>query len=70
MRALVYDRYAADDDFASILQIRNIPEPVPGPSEVVFEVKAAALNYDDIWLSLIHISEPRDRTRSRMPSSA
>ena len=24
----------------------------------------------DIDLSLIHISEPRDRTRSRMPSSA
>ena len=22
------------------------------------------------WLSLIHISEPTDRTRSRMPSSA
>lgn len=49
MRALVYDRYATDDDFASILQIRNLPEPVPGPNEVVFEVKAAALNYDDIW---------------------
>lgn len=49
MRALVYDRYATDDDFASILQVRDVPEPVPGPNEVVFEVKAAALNYDDIW---------------------
>ena len=49
MRALVYDRYATDDDFASILEIREVDEPTPGPSEVLFEVKAAALNYDDIW---------------------
>ena len=27
-------------------------------------------DYDAYELSLIHISEPRDRTRSRMPSSA
>ncbi|MDA7959830.1 MAG: alcohol dehydrogenase catalytic domain-containing protein [Nitrosopumilus sp.] len=49
MRALVYDRYAEDDDFASILGVREIPAPEPGPSEVVFRVRAAALNYDDIW---------------------
>lgn len=49
MRALVYDRYATNDDFAGILHVRDVPEPVPGPGEVVFEVKAAALNYDDIW---------------------
>ncbi|RNJ78115.1 MAG: Zn-dependent oxidoreductase [Nitrosopumilus sp. H8] len=49
MRALVYDRYTDDDDFAGILCIRDVPSPVPGPSEVVFKVRAAALNYDDIW---------------------
>ena len=49
MRALVYDRYAEGDDFASILGIRDLPAPEPGPSEVVFRVRAAALNYDDIW---------------------
>lgn len=49
MRALVYDKYCVDDDFASILQIREVDEPVPGPSEVVFRVRSAALNYDDIW---------------------
>ena len=49
MRALVYDKYATSDDFASILQVRDVPEPVPEPDEVVFQVKAAALNYDDIW---------------------
>ncbi|MCV0373187.1 MAG: zinc-binding dehydrogenase [Nitrosarchaeum sp.] len=49
MRALVYDEYAADDDFAKILKIKDIPEPTPKSDEVVFRVKAAALNYDDIW---------------------
>ena len=50
MRALVYERYATDDDFARILRIRDdMPIPVPGSGEVVFKVKAAALNYDDIW---------------------
>lgn len=49
MKALVYDRYAEDDNFADILEIREIPVPEPGPGEVVFRVEAAALNYDDIW---------------------
>lgn len=49
MRALVYDRYATDDDFASILSVRDVPEPEPGPRDVVFRVESAALNYDDIW---------------------
>ena len=49
MRALVYDKYCIDNDFASILKIKEIEEPVPKPNEVVFQVKAAALNYDDIW---------------------
>ena len=33
----------------------------------VFRINFSHANYD---LSLIHISDPRDRTRSRMPSSA
>ncbi|MCE2497982.1 MAG: zinc-binding dehydrogenase [Nitrosopumilaceae archaeon] len=49
MRALVYDRYAENDDFASILDVRDVPDPEPGPRDVVFRVEAAALNYDDIW---------------------
>lgn len=49
MRALVYDRYATDDDFSKILTVREVADPVPEPGEVVFQVKAAALNYDDIW---------------------
>ncbi|MEX0862876.1 zinc-binding dehydrogenase [Nitrosopumilus sp.] len=49
MKALVYDEYTTDDDFSKILKIKEIPEPEPKSNEVVFKVKAAALNYDDIW---------------------
>ena len=48
MKALVYENYAQDDNFESILELRDIPEPIPKHNEVVFRVKAAALNYDDI----------------------
>lgn len=49
MKALVFEEYTHDDDFSKILKIKDIPEPTPKPHEVVFRVKAAALNYDDIW---------------------
>lgn len=49
VRALVYDKYCTDDNFDEILKVREIAEPVPKSNEVVFQVKAAALNYDDIW---------------------
>lgn len=49
MRALVYDNYTTNDNYAQILKIKDIAEPVPESDEVVFQVKAAALNYDDIW---------------------
>ena len=53
MKALVYDEYATDNDFSKILKIKNIPEPKPKGNEVIFRVKAAALNYDDIWALLL-----------------
>ncbi len=49
LKALIYEKYAKDDDFAKILQIKEIAEPVAKPNEVVFKVRSAALNYDDIW---------------------
>ncbi len=49
MKALVYDKYTTDDDFSKILKIKDIPEPKPRPNEVIFRVKFAALNYDDMW---------------------
>jgi NADPH:quinone reductase-like Zn-dependent oxidoreductase len=49
MRALVYEEYTTDDDFSKILQIKEIDEPKAKENQIVFKVKAAALNYDDIW---------------------
>ena len=49
MKAVVYEEYAPDDDFKRILQVKDVEEPKPKPNEVVFQVKAAALNYNDIW---------------------
>lgn len=49
MKALVYEEYAKNDDFSKILKIKDIEEPKPRANEVVFKVKTAALNYDDIW---------------------
>jgi len=49
MKALVYEEYAKNDDFAKILKIKEIDEPKPKNHEVIFRVKSAALNYDDIW---------------------
>ncbi len=49
MKALVYTEYAPDDNFAKILKIQDIDDPKPKSDEIVFTVKAAALNYNDIW---------------------
>ena len=49
MKAVVYEEYAPDDNYKKILKIKDIEEPKPKPDEVVFKVKAAALNYNDIW---------------------
>ena len=49
MKAVVYDEYSPDDNYKRILKVKDISEPKPKPDEVVFKVKAAALNYNDIW---------------------
>jgi len=49
MKAVVYEEYAQNDDYKKILKVKDIPEPKPKPNEVVFKVKAAALNYNDLW---------------------
>ena len=41
MKALVYEEYSKNDDFAKILKIKDIQEPKAGPNDVVFKVKAA-----------------------------
>ncbi len=49
MKAVVYEEYAPDDNFAKILKVKEVPDPKPKADEVVFKVKATALNYNDIW---------------------
>ncbi len=49
MKGVVYEEYAPDDNFARILQVKDLDEPKPKSDEVVFNVRAAALNYNDIW---------------------
>jgi len=49
MKAVVFEEYAPDDNYKRILKVKDISEPKPKPDEVVFKVKAAALNYNDIW---------------------
>jgi len=49
MKGVVYEEYAPDDNYAKILKVKEVADPKPKPNEVVFKVKAAALNYNDIW---------------------
>jgi NADPH:quinone reductase-like Zn-dependent oxidoreductase len=44
MRAVVHDRYGAPRE---VLQLREVPEPPPGPSEVRARVSAASVNAGD-----------------------
>jgi len=49
MKGVVYEEYAPDDNYAKILKVKEVPDPKPKSDEVVFKVKSAALNYNDIW---------------------
>jgi len=49
MKAVVYEEYTPNDDYKKILKVKDVPEPKPKSTEVVFKVKAAALNYNDLW---------------------
>ena len=49
MKAVVYTEYAPDDNFAKILKVQDIDDPKPKADEVVFEVKSASINFNDIW---------------------
>ena len=45
MKAIVFERNGGPE----VLQYKDIPEPKPGPNEVVIKVKASACNFNDIW---------------------
>jgi NADPH:quinone reductase-like Zn-dependent oxidoreductase len=49
MKAVVYEEYAPNDDYKKILKVKDVPDPKPKSNEIVFKLKAAALNYNDLW---------------------
>lgn len=46
MYAAIFDAPGPPD----VIQYREVPKPVPGPGEVLIEVRAAAMNHLDLWL--------------------
>ena len=44
MKAVEYDRYGP----ATVLAVRDVPRPIPGPGELLVRVRAAALNPKDV----------------------
>lgn len=49
MKAVVYEEYAPDDDYKKILKVKDVDDPKPKSNEIVLKLKAAALNYNDLW---------------------
>jgi crotonyl-CoA carboxylase/reductase len=45
VKAVYFDRHGPLD----VLRYGEVPMPTPGPGEVLLEIKAAALNFNDIW---------------------
>lgn len=59
MRAVVAAGISADDPISGI-KIIDIPEPTPGPGQVVVNVRACSLNHHDLWsLRGVGLSEDR-----------
>ena len=46
MKALRFHKHGGPE----VLQVEELPDPVPGPGEVLVEIRAAAVNHIDIWL--------------------
>jgi NADPH2:quinone reductase len=60
MKALLCDHYGSAEELA----IRDLPDPIPGPGEVVIAVKVAALNFFDTL-----IIQGRYQTKPAFPFS-
>jgi NADPH:quinone reductase-like Zn-dependent oxidoreductase len=45
MKALVFEQYGGPE----VLQWKDVPDPKAGPNDVVIQVKATAVNYNDVW---------------------
>jgi NADPH2:quinone reductase len=45
MRAVVFEKYGD----GSVLQVRDLPEPEPGPGEALVQVEASGVNFMDVY---------------------
>lgn len=45
MRAIVFERHGGPE----VLELRHLPDPTPGPEEVLIEVKASGVNPNGYW---------------------
>ena len=46
MKALLFNEHGDAD----VLKYGQVPDPTPGPGEVVVRLRAAALNHLDLWI--------------------
>ena len=46
MKALYFDEHGESD----VVKYGDVPDPKPGPGEVLIRVRACALNFLDIWV--------------------
>ncbi|MBC8132538.1 MAG: zinc-binding dehydrogenase [Deltaproteobacteria bacterium] len=46
MRAVIFQRHGGPE----VMEIVDLPEPIPGPGEVQVRVSAVALNHIDLWM--------------------
>jgi NADPH:quinone reductase-like Zn-dependent oxidoreductase len=50
-----------EDGGPDVLRYEDVPDPVPGPAEVVVELRAASLNHLDVWVRKGLPSVPKPR---------
>ena len=60
MRAIVFERHGGPE----VLEVRHLPEPTPGPEEVLIEVRASGVNPNGYWARVGVNGRSRDVERS------
>src|SRR5207249_11734574 len=45
MKAIVFDRLGGPE----VMELREVPDPVPGDGEVLVDVEAAGINFRDVY---------------------
>jgi NADPH:quinone reductase-like Zn-dependent oxidoreductase len=46
MKAVVFERFGGPE----VLEVREVPDPRPGPGDVLVQVKACGINHLDLWV--------------------